>query len=578
MAELKRRNVFRMAMLYAIAAWLIMQVADVLKDPASLPDWIGPAILALLAVGFPIALIFSWFYEITPEGISLEKEVDRKVSITHITGRRLDFFVISLLCAAIIMFAFDKWWISEPPQQSIAVLPFVNMSDDDSNEYFSDGISEELLNLLTKFPKLRVISRSSAFSYKGKQIDIPTIGEQLNVAHVLEGSVRRDGNQVRIAAQLIDARSDTHLWSEIYDRTLDDIFATQDEIAARVVEQLKVTLLGDAPTVQTTEPEAYSLVLQARYLGRQLTPDTLEKAIALFEQALTIDPDYAAAWTGLALAYTSQASFGLRPFDDGYTLAREMANQALAVDPAYAPAYSNLASIAQDYDRDFVAAARHYERALSIEPANTDIISSAATMAASLGRLDQAIALAEYTADRDPVSPVHNGNLGLNYLFAGRLDEAIASLRTTLTLSPGYIGAQYLIGMALLLKGEPESALAAMQKEADEGWRLIGRVSAHHLLGQAAASDTALVKLIEKFEKEWAYNIAYVLAFRGEADRAFEWLNKAVAYKDPGLAYIAVDLRFANIQSDPRWLPFLESIGKSPAQLAAIEFKVTLPE
>jgi len=578
MAELKRRNVFRMAMLYAIAAWLIMQVADVLKDPANLPDWIGPAILGLLTVGFPIALIFSWFYEITPEGISLEKHVDRKVSITHITGRRLDFIVIALLCAAVILFAYDKWWISEPPQQSIAVLPFVNMSDDDSNEYFSDGISEELLNLLTKIPELRVISRSSAFSYKGKQIDIRTIAEQLNVAHVLEGSVRKDGNQVRIAAQLIEARSDTHLWSEIYDRTLDDIFATQNEIAARVVEQLKVTLLGDAPTVQTTEPEAYTLVLQARYLGRQLTPDTLEKSIALFEQALAIDPDYAAAWTGLALGYTSQASFGLRPFDEGYTLAHEMASQALVVDPAYAPAYRNLASIAQDYDRDFVAAARHYERALSIEPANTDIISSAATMAASLGRLDQAIALAEYTADRDPVSPIHNGNLGLNYLFAGRLDEAIASLRTTLTLSPGYIGAQYLIGTALLLKGEPESALAAMQKEADEGWRLIGRVSAHHALGQTAASDAALVQLIEKYEKEWAYNIAYAQAFRGEADRAFEWLNKAVAYKDPGLAYIAVDPRFANIQFDPRWLPFLESIGMSPAQLAAIEFKVTLPE
>ena len=577
-SELKRRNVFRMAVLYVIAAWLIMQVTDVLKDPASLPDWVGPAILGLLTIGFPIALLFSWFYEITPEGLSLEKDVDRTLSITHITGRRLDFIVISLLSAAVILFAYDKWWRGGPPQQSIAVLPFVNMSDDASNEYFSDGISEELLNLLTKVPELRVISRSSAFSYKDRRIDIPTIAQQLNVAHVLEGSVRKGGNQVRISAQLIDARSDTHLWSETYDRTLDDIFATQDEIAARVVEQLKVTLLGDTPTVQTTEPEAYSLVLQARYLGRKLTPDNLEKSIALFEQALAIDPDYASAWAGLALGYTRQASFGLLPFDEGYTLARETASQALAVDPAYAPAHRNLASIAQDYDHDFVEAARHYEHAISLEPANTDIISSAATMAASLGRLDRAIAMAEYTAARDPVSPVHNGNLGLFYLFAGRMDEAIATLRTTLTLSPDYIGAQYLIGTALLLKGEPEAALAAMQKEAHDTWRLIGLVSAYHALGQAAASDAALVQLIEKYEEEWAYNIAYVLAFRGETDRAFEWLNKAVAYKDPGLAYIAADTRFANIQFEPRWLPFLESIGKSPAQLAAIEFKVTLPE
>jgi TolB-like protein/Tfp pilus assembly protein PilF len=452
------------------------------------------------------------------------------------------------------------------------------MSDDASNEYFSDGISEELLNLLTKVPELRVISRSSAFSYKGKQIDIPTIAAQLNVAHVLEGSVRKAGNQVRITAQLIEARSDTHLWSETYERTLDDIFATQDDIAARVVEQLKLTLLGNAPTIQATDPEAYALVLQARYLDRQRTPDAFENAITLYEQALAIDPDYAAAWAGLASVYTRQAGQGLRPYEEAFTLAREAASQSLTLDPAYAPAYRNLGWIAQDYDRDFVAAARHYERALAMEPANTDIIGSAATMAASLGRLDQAIALAEYAVAHDPVNPIAIARLGLTYRDAGRLDEAIASFRTTLTLSPGYIGGQNFIGTALLLKGEPESALAAMQKEVSEAWRLIGLVVAHHALGQAAASDAALATLIEKYEKQWAYNIAYVLAFRGEADRAFEWLDQAVAYNDPGLAEIATEPLFANIRSDPRWLPFLESIGKSPEQLAAIEFKVTLPE
>ncbi len=299
-SELRRRNVFRMVVLYAIAAWLIMQVAEVIIDLANLPHWIGPTILALLAVSFPIALIFSWFYELTSEGISLEIDVAPSESTTQVTGRRLDFIVMSLLCAAVILFAYDKWWIGGPPQQSIAVLPFENMSADPEQEYFSDGISAELLNLLTKIPELRVISRASAFSYKGKDIDIPTVAEQLNVAHVLEGSVRKAGNRVRITAQLIEARSDTHLWSETYERTLDDIFATQDEIAARVVEQLKLTLLGDAPTVQATDPEAYALVLQARYLRHQMTPDSLDKSIALLEQALAIDPDYAAAWAGLA--------------------------------------------------------------------------------------------------------------------------------------------------------------------------------------------------------------------------------------------------------------------------------------
>jgi len=576
--ELKRRNVFRMAVLYAITAWLIMQVAEVLMSLIGLPAGAGRAIFAVLAVGFPITLICSWFFEVTLEGFSLEKNVDRAESITHVTGRRLDFIVISLLCAAVLLFAYDKWWIGGPPQQSIAVLPFVNMSDDVNNEYFSDGISEELLNLLTKIPELRVISRSSAFSYKGKDIDIPTVAAQLNVAHVLEGSVRKAGNEVRITAQLIKARSDSHLWSETYDRTLDNIFSTQDEIAAKVVEQLKVTLLDDAPTVQATDPEAYALVLQARYLFQRQTSDALEKSIALSERALAIDPDYAAAWAGLATAYTSQADNGLRSIDEGYTLAREAASEALALDSAYAPAHRILARIARNYDRDLAAAAGHYELALATEPANTDIIASAAIMAASLGRLDQAIALAEYAVARDPVNPARNQNLGVYYLYAGRLDEAIASLRTALNLSPGYISAQYFIGTALLLKGEPESALAAMQKEAFEAWRLFGRALAHHALGQAAASDAILEELIGKYEQDAAYNIAYVLAFRGETDRAFEWLNKAVAYNDPGLVEIAIQAMFVNIHIDPRWLPFLVSIGKSPEQLAAIEFKVALPE
>ena len=209
--ELKRRNVFRMAVLYVVAAWLIMQVAEVIIGLANLPKWIGPTTLILLAVGFPIALIVSWFYEITPEGITLEKDVEPGESITHVTGRRLDFLAISLLCAAVILFAYDKWWIGPPPQRSIAVLAFENMSGDPEQEYFSDGISEELLNVLAQFPELTVISRSSAFSFKGKDVAIPTVAKQLNVAHVLEGSVRKMGNRVRITAQLIEARSDSHL-------------------------------------------------------------------------------------------------------------------------------------------------------------------------------------------------------------------------------------------------------------------------------------------------------------------------------------------------------------------------------
>ena len=506
-------------------------------------------------------------------------------SLRLMTVRKTAAVAVILLGAALVGVFMERWQgdsdndpTAVAAERSIVVLPFVNMSADKEQEYFSDGISEELLNLLTKVPELRVISRTSAFSYKGKDIALPTIAEQLNVDHVLEGSVRKAGNQVRITAQLIEARSDTHLWSETYERTLDDIFATQDEIAAKVVEQLKITLLGDAPTVRVSDAEAYTLVLQARYLHRQNTRDALDKSIALLEQALAIDPGYAAAWAGLALEYLRQTDQGLRPIEEGYELARDAASQALALDPTNVPAHRSLAWIAKNNDRDLVAAALYYERALEMERANADTISEAAYMAQALGRLDQAIALAEYTVARDPVSPIGNSDLAFYYLRAGRLDEAIASYRTTLTLSPSYIAANYSIGTALLLKDEPESALAAMRNEADEGWRLIGLVMAYHALGDMVASDVVLAELIEKYQQGAAFNIAYVMAFRGEPDRAFEWLNKAVAYKDPGLVGITTQPLIANIRFDPRWLPFLESIGKSPEQLAAIEFKVNLPE
>ncbi len=575
-SELKRRNVPRMAVFYAVVAWLIVQVIQVLSDIAKLPDWIGITALWLLAVGFPFALIFSWFYEITPGGISLEKDVDRPDSITHVTGRRLDFLVISLLCAAVILFAYDKWWMGPPPEASIAVLPFVNMSGEPELEYFSDGISEELLNVLAKVPDLRVISRSSAFSFKDKNVAIPEIARQLNVAHILEGSVRRDGNQVRITAQLIEARSDTHLWSETYDRSLDDIFAIQDEIAAAVVAQLKIVLLDAPPVVKETDPRAYALYLQARHI-RQQRSGGIEQAETLLGQALAIDPDYADALVELGIVYDYQLNGGLRTITEGLALQREAVNKALAIEPDHALALARLGWIAFVYDRNLTDAARYLEHALQLEPANTSIISNAADLMLSLGRVDEAIELAEILTSRDPVNAEAHYELGRYYNSAGQWDKAIASARTTLLLAPGLSGGQFIIGEALLLKGEAQAALEAMRLEPDI-WGPIGSSMAYHALGRKEESDAALTQLIAEQEQRASYNIAYVLAYRGEADRAFEWLAKAVDYRDSGLRRITVEREFTRIHDDPRWSPFLESIGRSPEQLAAIKFEVTLPE
>jgi TolB-like protein/class 3 adenylate cyclase/Tfp pilus assembly protein PilF len=489
--------------------------------------------------------------------------------------------------AAILAMASWQWWgtadkdrnpASGQDEKSIAVLPFLDLSAGKDQEYFSDGISEELLNLLAKIPQLRVISRSSAFSFKGQDLEMPEIGKRLNVAHILEGSVRKSGNQVRITAQLIDTHSDTHLWSETYDRPLDDIFAVQDEIAGAVVAQLKLKLLGAVPKAKATDPKAYALYLQARQLNEQITREGYQQSIALYQQVLTIDPNYAAAWNGLADSYRQQAEEGLRPSDEAYRLARETADKALAIDPDYAPAHATLGLIAYTYDGDLGAAARHLEHALALEPTSTDIISSAASLALSLGRLDTAIALYEYILARNPVNVGSHHNQGYAYFCAGRLDEAIASLRTALSMAPDADGFQVHLGEALLLKGDHTEALAAMQKESAEAWRMIGLPMAYHALGRKAESDAALAELIRKYEKAWAYNIAEVLAYRGEVNRAFEWLDKAIAYHDPGVSEVNTDPLLANLHKDPRWLPFLRKLGRAPEQLAVIKFDVKLPK
>ena len=270
--------------------------------------------------------------------------------------------------------------------RSIAVLPFVNMSADKEQEYFADGISEELLNLLAQVPELRVIARTSSFSFKGKEMDIAEIARKLNVANVLEGSVRKSGDTLRITAQLVRASDSSHLWSKTYDRQMTDVFKVQDEIAAAVVEQLKVKLLGEAPRVSVTDPRAYALFLQGREVARQFSPASLEHAIDLYEQALAVDPAYAPAWDGLASAYFNQMDLGVVPLDDGLLRAQDAIKQALEGDPQYAPAYARLALVDGVIERKLAVGARHIERGLALDPANFEVIDAAVLIARRLGR------------------------------------------------------------------------------------------------------------------------------------------------------------------------------------------------
>jgi TolB-like protein len=604
--ELKRRNVFRVAIAYLALAWLVTEVASTLFPTFGIPDWGVRFLVIVFALGLVPALIISWVYEITPEGLKREKDVVGDASITRLTARRLDLFTIGLIVVALTFILADRLWLNprlnqqsvvsaevvtdpvqtpgpqpaEPdyPPNAIAVLPFVNMSDDAANEYFADGIAEELLSLLTKIPELRVTSHSSAFAFKGEKIDIPEVAKKLKVANILEGSVRKAGNKVRITAQLVKASDGYHLWSETYDRELDNIFAIQDEIAATVVDKLKITLLGETPKTPEVDPEAYALYLQARYLNKIHTPEAWEQSNALIDQALTIDPDYAAPWSLKSSNYSNMTNRGLYSREEGSALARQAAKNALAIDPGFAEAYGTLGWVTMVYDADFAAAAGDFERALALAPANVSIISNSATFLLYLRRYDAAIALREYVIPRNPLSAVGYYNLGVAYIAAGRLEEAESALETTLRLSPNFSNAHLWLGKVLLLKGEAQAALEMTQKESSEVNQLLGQAFCFHELGRIAESDVAMAVLIETYEEVVPYEIASIWAYRNETEKTFEWIDKAVGYRDTSVAEPLFDPFFANVIDDPRWQQFLESIGKSKAQLDAIKFKVTLPK
>jgi len=602
LSELKRRNVFRIGAAYVVMGWLVIQVAETILPAFGFGDAAIRNITIALAIGLVPALVLAWAFELTPEGLKKDSDVVRDESIAPQNGKWLDRVIMVALAIGVTYFGIDKF-VLEPARdaaqadkvaaqideareagrtealiesfgdKSIAVLPFVNMSPDPEQEYFSDGISEELLNLLAKIPELRVISRSSAFAFKGKDINIVEVGEQLNVAHVLEGSVRQSGDRIRVTAQLIEARTDSHLWSETYDREMGDIFGIQDDIAAMVVDQLKLELLGEQPQSEPADPEAYRLFLQARHVAHLGTPESLEEAIDLYEQALAIDPDYVPAWDALAVAYDNQVAMGLRPMQEGADLARAATERALSLDPDYAQAHAELGWIATSYDSNLSAAARHYERALSLDPDNIYVLAGAAVLLKALGRVSDALVLEEYVVARDPLNPGVHINAGVSYFHTGRWDDAIQSWRTGLRLSPGHVGIHYFIALALINNGEAEAALDEAQKEGFEVFALAGRTMALASLGRRQAYEDSLQQLEDAWAEQFPAIVARVLAANGEVNQALD-LVEAALDAGVGARIDPVDSAFDSLRGEPRWKAALERLGKSPAQLDAIEFEV----
>ena len=444
---------------------------------------------------------------------------------------------------------------------SIAVLPFVNMSQDPENEYFADGLSEELLNVLAKLRGLRVASRTSAFFFKGQKIDIPSVAHKLNVATVLEGSVRKSGKRVRITAQLIDVASDSHVWSETYDRELDDIFAVQDDIAKSVVSALRGALLGDsidaAVKGRSINPEAYRLYLQGKFFGERLTQPDTNKAIDLLKQAIALDPGFALAWAILSKVYKTQAGFGFSGIEEGFARAREAARRSLDLAPDLDEAHLALGQIQQEHDWDWPAAEASYRRALELAPGSMMATRAVATLARILGQSAKAIELYRKSVELDPLSVQSHRALGNLYVGEGRLEDAESCYRVGLEIDrhAGLINA--FLAITRMLRGFPEEALGIAREEKHEVFRNLAFAMVQHRLGNREASDAALKVLIDQFDWTCPYQIAEVHAFRGEVDAAFAWLEKAYTQRDPGATFVMCDALLQPLHSDPRYAAFL---------------------
>jgi TolB-like protein/Tfp pilus assembly protein PilF len=565
-SELKRRNVFRAGIAYLVTVWLLLQVADLVLDNVPAPEWVMQILLVAAAVGFPVVLLLAWVFEVTSEGVKLDSEVDRDNSITQAIGRKLDFTIIGVLSVAVAFFALDKFvWTegastAETGQSSIAVLPFVNMSSDQEQEYFSDGLAEELLNLLAKIPELKVTSRSTSFFYKGKDFRIADIGRELGVEHVLEGSVRRSGDRVRVTAQLIEVAEDAHIWSETWERTMDDVFAIQDEIAQAVVDGLKIRLLGDMPVTDRTVPEAYALYLQATQLLNHRNADSALRAEALLQQALEIDRDYIPTWLELARAYRQGGAVGAWHPVESFPKARNAAVEVLRLDADNVPALVMLSNIALRYDYDVESATEYVGRAMALNPDDESARQLESTIAFLSGDYDSAIRLSENAVDRDPANTNRRYGLGQTYFGARRFDEAKESFRKAIELSPTSAGSHFYLGATLLLEGDFDGALEQIERETRAGYRATGLALLYQAKGDSERADKALEDLIA-LGYRWTYQIAAVYAFRDEADAAFLWLDRAMDRRDTSLGMLAGDPFMDNIRDDPRLDDVLVRLG-----------------
>ena len=585
-AELKRRNVIRMAGLYLVGAWLLTQVASTVLPMFGAPEWLPRSIVILLAIGFVPALIFSWVFELTPQGLKRDEEVTPEQSIAPQTARRMNRLIIAVLVLALAYFCFDKIVLTprreaalvaateksfaarpsaESNTKSIAVLPFVNMSADKEQDYFSDGLAEELLNQLAQIPQLRVIARTSSFSFKGKDVDVPTIAKALNVANVLEGSVRKSANTLRITAQLVRTSDSSHVWSQTYDRQLTDVFKVQDEIASDVVAALKVKLLPtqELPKTQRTgNPEAYEHYLLGMDIFRQDRLEASQLAAMEFQKAITLDPAYANAYAALSLAQVREAEVADSSAQRAEKIKQAFAtiDKAIAMAPDLSMGFGVRSYLRYGRAWDWQGAAADFKQALALDPNNAQLLSYYSQSLFFTGKREEAIAMARKATVIDPLSLDVWNNLGTLFFCSGQDTEARLAWQHAFDINPGARWPNYLAGYLDLMEGKNESARAHFQAS-DEAFRLTGTAMLEHTLGHTPESEQALQALKTKYAVGSAFQVATAYAWRGEKDQAFEWLDRAYEQRDAGMIRLHYDPTLASLHDDPRFAALVKKMG-----------------
>jgi TolB-like protein/Tfp pilus assembly protein PilF len=580
-SELKRRNVYKVAVADAVVGWLVIQISSTVLPTFHGPEWVVQTLVVLVALGFPVALVIAWAFEATPEGIKRTEVADAMPTVRGQKKQAWIYVVVIGAAISVALIFLGRYTVgnkaaavapNDIPSKSIAVLPFDNLSEEKGNAYFAEGIQDEILTRLAKVADLKVISRTSTQRFKSAPSDLRDIAKQLGVTNILEGSVQKSNDQVRVTVQLINALTDAHLWAEIYDRKLTDIFAVESDIAKTIADTLQAKLTGSEKIsiakTPTVNPEAYELYLKGRFFWNKRTAADLRKGIDYFNQAISKDPGYSLAYAGLADSYVILSVFGAASPQDSIPQARAAAKKALELDDTSAEAHASAGRIAGPYDFEFERSIAEFERAIQLNPnyAMAHHWLSWGPLTA-LGRFDRAIAEGKRAVELDPLSLINNADLGGNvYLNARRYDEAIAQLRKTIEIDPRFYLAHYYLGQAFQLKGQRAEAITEYQKAVEldddpEALAYLGQAYAR--AGQRDEAQKILARLMEEAKSRYVsgYSMALMFMGLGDKEQAIDALERA--YREGAgndLFTIRVDPMLDDLRGQPRFEALAEKI------------------